>query len=82
MHLSIHNIISSQNERYCVSRHVFNANTINNCMQISHFLEKIKSLPNEIKICRISTSNISCGSGELVSSVVVTTVLAYLLMQV
>ena len=30
-------------------------------------LLNISSLPKEIKMCRISTSNVSCDSGEMVS---------------
>ena len=58
MHLNICNIVLNRNE-CCVSRHIFNANTIH--VNIN------KSLPNELKMCRISTSNVSCGSGEMVS---------------
>ena len=30
--LSTRNIVSNKNERYCVSRHIFNASTVNNCL--------------------------------------------------
>ena len=63
------NIVSHKNERYCVSTHFFDTNAIHNCMQLKlgYFLIKIKSLPNEINMSRIFTSNVTCGSGEMVS---------------
>ena len=35
--------------------------------KLRDFLNKIRSLRNEIKMCRICTSNVSCDSGEMVS---------------
>ena len=56
---------SNKHRRCCVSRHIFNTNTIHNCMQLKQrFLDNV---PNEIKMCRICASNVSCGSGEMVS---------------
>ena len=31
------------------------------------FVDKNRSLPNEIMMCKICASNVSCGSGEMVS---------------
>ena len=69
VHLRICNIVSNENLRYYVSRHIFNANTIHNGMQLKYryFLTNIRSLPNDINIRRICTSNVICGSGEMVS---------------
>ena len=36
-------------------------------MELSDVFKKIKSLPIEIKTCRIFTLKVSCGSGEMVS---------------
>ena len=68
VHLSIRNIVSNKNERYCVSRHSFNANPIHDCMQLKSkdFLTKSRSLLIEIKMCRTCISNVSCGRGEMV----------------
>ena len=61
--------VSYKNECYCVSRHIANTDTIHNCMQLKlrDLLTEIRSLPNEIKMCRICTSIVSCGSGEIVT---------------
>ena len=42
---------------------------MHDCMQLElgDFFTKIKSLANEIKMCRIYTSHVSCGSGEIVN---------------
>ena len=37
-------------------------------LKLGDFLKKIRSLTNEIKMCRICTSNVSCGSGDMGSS--------------
>ena len=52
-----------------IARHIFNANTINNVMQskLRDFLKKNRSLPNQIKMRRICTSNVNSGIGEMVS---------------
>ena len=34
---------------------------------IENVLAKIRSLPNEMMMCKICMSNVSCGSGEIVS---------------
>ena len=40
-----------------------------NCLlQLRDFLTKNRSVPNEIKMCRICMSNVSCGRGEMVGS--------------
>ena len=53
--IDLRNIVSNKNERYCVSTHAVNTDTIHNCMQVKlrYILNKIRSLPNEIKMCRI-----------------------------
>ena len=35
-------------------------------MKLRHLLKKIRSLPNEMTMFRICTSNVSCGCGEIV----------------
>ena len=35
-------------------------------LKLGDFLKTIRSLPNEIKMCRICTTNVSCGSGQMV----------------
>ena len=37
------------------------------CVKLIDLLTKMRSSPNEIKMCRICASNESCGSGEMVS---------------
>ena len=36
-------------------------------LKVRDFLTAIRSAPNEIKMCRICTINVSCGSCEMVS---------------
>ena len=69
VHLSIRNIVSNKTERNFASIRMFNANTIHNCMplKLRDVLKKIRSLSNEMTMCRICTSNVSCDSGEIVS---------------
>ena len=70
MYLSISNIVSNENKRYCISRYIFNASTIHNCTQLKLgiFWTQIRSVPNEITSWRSCTSDVSCVSGDTVSS--------------
>ena len=51
-----------------MSTHVINTDIIHNCMQVKlrDILKKIRSLPNEINMCRMCTPKVSCSSGEMV----------------
>ena len=63
------NLVSNKNERCCVSRNIFNTDTIHNYMQLklrNFVTTTIRGLINEIKMCRIQ-NNVSRGSGEMVS---------------
>ena len=66
---SLHLRISNKNKPYCACIHLFNTNSIHNCMQLKlrDLLKTDWNLPNEIKTCRICTSNVNCGSDEMVS---------------
>ena len=69
MHLSIRNIASNKDERLCVPRHIFNTNIIHNFVQLKlrDFLKNTMNLPIEIKMCTMCTSNVRCGSGDMLS---------------
>ena len=59
-------VVSNKAARYCVSRHIFNIDTIHDCIQLKlgHLLTAIMSLP---KISRSSKTNVICGSSEPMS---------------
>ena len=69
VHLRIHNMVSNKNIHYCVSRYIFNAKTIHNCMQLKlrYFLEKKLILSNEIKMQLHIMLHTSCDYDEMVS---------------
>ena len=65
VNFTICNIVLNKNERHFVPIHILNANTIHSCMQ----LELRDLLTNEMKMCRICTSNVRRGSDEIVCDV-------------
>ena len=40
--------------------------------RLGDLLTKIRSFPPEMTMCRMSTSNVSCGNGEIVSDIIFT----------
>ena len=61
-------MVSIKNERYCVSRNIVKAKTINNCMKVK-FLDKhfeCTKLNKYMQNLRIKI-NVSCRSSEMVS---------------
>ena len=66
---SVTTSFQTKNERSCVSKHIFNANPLHKHMQLKlrYILINIRSVPNEIKLCKVCISNVTCGSVEIAS---------------